>query len=576
MSDASASILETLAADYMERLRQGEDPDIAEYVGRYPHLAEEIVALLPSVAALEGVKDQINEQAGEMRRRAGDKDQRRLGDFRLIREIGRGGMGVVYEAEQISLSRRAALKVLPKESMSSGAARALFEREATLAANLAHPNIVPVFGAGQDQGLSYFAMQFIDGKGLDRIIQELADKGPGHRNQDENTFFSNTVEDIQSQENRPTGSQLSGSPTEVYPQLDQGYYAAVARLMADAARALGYAHKQGVLHRDIKPGNLMVDRAGKVWIADFGLAKPLQAEDATHTAKFMGTPRYFSPERFDSLSDERSDIYALGLVLHELLTLQPAFSHSSHAELLKKVLLGDTAPPSAINPHTPPALSAIARKASALEPDERFQTAEEMADMLELYLSSRPTAEYAPGFSSERSFTVPWLWIGLVAALLLAGFAFWYSQGSDEPVADIAPAEPVAVPAADPTLDSATQALPEPEAITTAPAELEPGEVSPEAEEADSTQASEESEPYIPHADPNPTPEDRAAAEALHIPPHELPGAEDIPEEDRIHPPPLGPGERPGAPEDGAPVRPAPPPPRPGGGAGPGPGSNAP
>ena len=214
--------------------------------------------------------------------------------FRIIREIGRGGMGVVYEAEEERLSRRVALKVLPTSLLTQSKQIQRFEREARAAARLHHTNIVPVFGVGEECGNYYYFMQYIEGKSLATILREQS----------------------QASENRSALSRRHRPSWAAATKIDG--YRRVAQIGLQIAEALDHAHRQGILHRDIKPSNLIQDVNGVVWVADFGLAKTPDADELTSAGELLGTIRYMAPERFRGHCDERSDVYGLGMTLYEL------------------------------------------------------------------------------------------------------------------------------------------------------------------------------------------------------------------------------------------------------------------
>ena len=295
----------------------------------------------------------------------------RLGEFRLLREVGRGGMGVVYEAEQESLGRRVALKVLPASMLTDPKQVRRFEREARSAARLHHTNIVPVFGVGQHEGTHFYVMQFIQGQGLDAVLDELkqlrrrtvrpgrpgraaARPSAGQPASRQPPTSPNRWSRAGSPPVGPTAARrpaarrcpgpgrrtsTGGRPVAAgqgaverfggqsgvssFPETDRRFAQGVARIGVQVAEALAYAHGQGILHRDIKPSNLLLDSDGNVWVADFGLAKAVGTDDLTHTGDIVGTVRYMAPERFQGAGDARADIYALGLTLYELLALAP-------------------------------------------------------------------------------------------------------------------------------------------------------------------------------------------------------------------------------------------------------------
>ena len=384
--------LEVLAAEYMERLRQGQCPSIDEYAARHPGLAEEIRDLFPTIAVTERLKAR-QARSTDGRATLGPARLERLGDFRIIREIGRGGMGVVFEAEQESLGRRVAVKVLPRQVLLDEKHLKRFEREARIAANLHHTNIVEVFGVGEQDGFHYYVMQYIRGVGLDAIIPLLAKlacsqgsipaqptPAPATIAVSENAIAEAAVRQLLSgKAGRPPDGRLG-------PQ----YWQSVARIGLQAADALNYAHNLGTLHRDIKPANLLLDPQGTVWLADFGLAKAAQSEDVSLSNDLVGTVRYMAPEQFRGSTDHRSDIYSLGLTLYELLSFRPAYQETDHSRLIERITQGPPPAPSSTNREIPRDLETIILKAINHEVSQRYQSAEAMAEDLRCFLEDRP------------------------------------------------------------------------------------------------------------------------------------------------------------------------------------------
>lgn len=349
----------------------------------------------------------------------------RLGDYRILREVGRGGMGIVYEAIQETLGRRVALKVLPWHGRLDSGQLERFRLEARSAARLHHTNIVPVFDIGEHDGAHYYSMQFIHGTGLDVVLRDLRrlrDEGPAVARSSNHgealtvsvalahglldgraagtTIASGeaateagarpdagvAIDPIAGPEAPPTPPQRSGlaDPSEAH------YYRSVARIGVQVADALAYAHAHGVLHRDIKPSNLLLDAAGQVWVADFGLAKLEGSEGPTRTGDIVGTLRYMAPERFDGRSDPRSDLYALGMTLYELMALRPAFDESDRLKLIDRVLHEPPAAPRRLDPKIPRDLETIVLKALAKDPQDRFATAGALGDELRRFVEGRP------------------------------------------------------------------------------------------------------------------------------------------------------------------------------------------
>jgi serine/threonine protein kinase len=277
-----------------------------------------------------------------------------LGDFKLMREIGRGGMGVVYEARQISLNRRVALKVLPPGLGLTQQAITRFEREARAAAKLHHTNIVPVYATGEDAGCHYYAMELIEGKSLSDLLKEL-EQDPDHA-----LLQSAPAGQAKEGESGSSGTLSDGSTTR------RGRFGAVARLMADVAEALDYAHGRGIIHRDIKPANLMLSADGRLCVTDFGLARIAQEPGMTVSGSFLGTPAYMSPEQIAAGRievDHRTDVYSLGAVLYEMLTLRRPFPGDARDKVLTGIMTKEPPAPRKVNPRVPIDLETICQKA---------------------------------------------------------------------------------------------------------------------------------------------------------------------------------------------------------------------
>jgi WD40 repeat protein/serine/threonine protein kinase len=458
MSDASydRDPFEIVAESFLARFRAGERPSIEDLAARHPELAGPIRKLLPALVRVErdlSVAPNLSSASRSERARLSlAQDQKRLGDYRILRQVGRGGMGVVYEAEQVSLGRRVALKVLPGHVVGDRRALERFRREAKAAARLHHTNIVPVFEVGQDGETAYFAMQFIQGQGLDLVIDELArlrgdgrvraagSRGPNESSTSEGrrkpgigplaaslltgglategAALSRTAPGaaIDPEATEPlapgpaaadpgrdndrldawpvvtsSGVLPGGAPIDTTTLAGHRapYFRAVAQIGRQAAQGLAYAHARGIVHRDIKPSNLLLDHAGVVWIADFGLAKAGD-DGLTETGDIVGTFRYMAPERFRGEGDARSDVYALGLTLYELLTLRPAYESSDRLELIERIKTEEPARPRSRDGRIPRDLETIVLKAIDKEPARRYATAEAMAEDLRRFLADEP------------------------------------------------------------------------------------------------------------------------------------------------------------------------------------------
>ncbi|MCS6850308.1 MAG: serine/threonine protein kinase, partial [Gemmataceae bacterium] len=342
-----------------------------------------------------------------------------LGDFRIVREIGRGGMGIVYEAVQRSLGRRVALKVLPFAAALDPRQLQRFKHEAQAAASLCHPHIVPVYAIGCERGVHYYAMQYIDGQPASALIRELRQlagkstteapsvSGPAPASASTRCQASARTE--------PTGADAAQCRT-------------IARLGLQAAEALEAAHQLGIVHRDIKPANLLIEGQGHVWITDFGLARGNTDANLTSSGDLLGTLRYMSPEQAlarHGLVDHRTDIYALGATLYELLTLEPVFAAQDRRELQQQIAEQEPVPLRRWNRAIPRELETIILKALAKNPEERYATARDLADDLRRFLEDRPIRARRPGWLDRaikwtrrhRSLTASLL-VGLVLAVI--------------------------------------------------------------------------------------------------------------------------------------------------------------
>ena len=386
------SILE----EFMTKLEAGAPLNSDDLTARCPALAEPLKACLASLEFMHGASLGLRDPRASESTFATlcQTDLDRLGDFQLVCEIGRGGMGVVYEAEQISLGRRVALKVLPFAAALDGRQLQRFKNEAQAAASLHHTNIVPVFDVGCERGVHYYAMQYIEGQTLAAIIRNL------RCGKDSGLLGSSS----------PSGDRHATSPTQATeaPAAALAHARAAAILGMQAALALEHAHELGVVHRDIKPANLLVDAGSaiapggngdlasdvRLWVTDFGLAHCRQGQvGLTVTGDLVGTLRYMSPEQALARPigvDHRTDLYSLGATLYEFLTLEPAFNGHDRHELLRQIAIEEPRPVRKVNKSVPADLETIVLKAMAKNREERYATAQEMASDLRRFLRDEP------------------------------------------------------------------------------------------------------------------------------------------------------------------------------------------
>ncbi|MBN8602188.1 MAG: protein kinase [Planctomycetes bacterium] len=470
MQSESISPIDRLVEEYAGLLRAGKEITIGEFVSEYPVHAAELRKILVAVdmverAALQSVV--ANDSVSSAGFRQFEKNlPKSFGDFEIVRELGRGGMGIVYVAKQRSLKRLVALKVLPSSGPQAIKNRQRFRREAESAASLHHTNIVPVFGIGEQDGILFYAMQLIDGVPLNHVLDSLLGK-----EREENESLAEAVGESQhlapaqaaaqlfKSDARPVQDvlyqtisspddktqrqqqtvELQGTPANnaalaatvtltqgMVPAKSSGslefdvpvnnvvvdknveadsqvlheegrsialnaiFFRNVAKIMASAANALQYAHQQGILHRDIKPGNLLLDRDATLWITDFGLARPTDITNVTQTGEIVGTLRYMAPEQFQGQADQRTDIYSLGLTLFELLELKPGVEFQ-HGKLKYCNSTGDHLQPSfSKRSAVPRDLQTICLKACAYDAGLRYQQARELEEDLRRFLEDRP------------------------------------------------------------------------------------------------------------------------------------------------------------------------------------------
>jgi serine/threonine protein kinase len=368
------SLIGKAVDEFLTRQRQGETPRVEEFIARYPQAATILAEVLKSLQTMEQAAHVLQPTNGALRGEAA------IADFLVIREIGRGGMGIVFEAQQQSLGRRVALKVLPFAGSLRHNAQLRFQHEARVAAMLEHPHIVPIFASGEDRGVHYYAMQLVEGQTAAEFIAALRGE-------------SAMADPTTSSTGRPWTAPTRQAGTSPPESRDHGeHFCRVAEMGASVADALDYAHRCGVIHRDIKPSNLLLDKQGKVWVTDFGLAAMEELSRLTMTGDMLGTLRYMAPEMAGSDQNQigpRTDVYSLGVTLYELLTLQPAFDGQQRSALLKQVLDCRPVAPRQIDRAIPCDLERIVLKAMSKRPEDRYGGAGELADDLRRFLDGK-------------------------------------------------------------------------------------------------------------------------------------------------------------------------------------------
>jgi serine/threonine protein kinase/tetratricopeptide (TPR) repeat protein len=393
--------------DFIAQLTSRPNEDVESLLADFPEHADELRRLLPSMRML--VSLQASEAGCGVT--SGSDLNRELGDFRILRELGRGGMGVVYEAEQLSLgSRRVALKVLPFAGMLDDRQLRRFKLEAAAAAILKHPHIVSIISIGFDRGVNYYAMELIEGLSLADLIESR--------------------KATKAKTERPAKS-AADTPHALHDTTARhtDFFRAVATLGVQAAEALDHAHQQGIVHRDVKPSNLMLDAAGNVFVTDFGLAHIEASPGITLTGDLIGTLRYMSPEQASGRNayvDPRTDVYSLGATLYELATDRPAVQGQDRATMVREIVETEPASPRTHTPAMSVDLETILLKCLAKEPSARYETAKALADDLRRFLDQKPIVARRPRLfdtlaKSARRHKVVVAATAIVIATLVAG-----------------------------------------------------------------------------------------------------------------------------------------------------------
>lgn len=384
--DFSEAELFQLVSDYSDELERGHDPSPEAFASRVPQSDQRLLDMLRSVRLLHNANAESNlvvitssdpahnpdsANDNEFDQMLLEERGRMLGDYRLLREIGRGAMGIVYEAEQIGLSRRVAVKVLPPAAMLDERQIARFGLESQTAAKLHHPNIVPIHDVGCEGGIYFYSMQLIESSELELPLD------------------SNEV----------------------------------ARIGECVARALHHAHQEGVIHRDIKPSNLLLDRQRKVWVTDFGLARLQKNDQSADSNAIVGTMRYMSPEQACGSTkwiDHRTDIYALGVTLYEMLTGRCPFDSTDRVLFLAELERGEPTRLRKINLKIPVDLETIVLKAMSVHPNDRYATAAELADDLQRFLTGEVISARRPSLLDRLA-----KWTRRNQRWVTAGVATW-------------------------------------------------------------------------------------------------------------------------------------------------------
>ena len=433
------------------RLQAGESISWETIRKQYSQFEKELRQVIPALEGLVAL-GMDDSQAASVSDLIGGEEvtpNRTLGDFQIVREIGRGGMGVVYEAEQLSIKRSVALKVLPFAALVDSRAIQRFKNEVAAVATLEHPHIVSVYAVGEERGIHYYAMRLIRGQSLATVIYELQKKA-----RDDDSLDGDSISQVVAalpasgkasfavaEATRTFDSKIQAemstaargrSITQASRVTDQKYFRNVVGLIIQAGDALHHAHQQGIIHRDVKPGNLLLDADSHVFVTDFGLARIENAPELTMTGDLMGTLRYMSPEQVQAgrvMIDHRTDIYSLGATLYELLTLASIWPDKNKSDLIRRISLEEPTPLRKLNPAIPVDVETIVLKSLRRNPNERYATAQEFAEDLQRVLDYEPIKAKRPSTLerinkwTRRNPTILWASVAVLVLLTVASVA---------------------------------------------------------------------------------------------------------------------------------------------------------
>jgi serine/threonine protein kinase len=416
---------------YADSVERGEPISHVSWVQEFPQLQAYIERMMLDIDALCKISSERKPHSGVAFAPSSVTQGSVLGDFEILQELGRGGMGVVYLAQQRSLQRRVALKMLPFAAILDSNQIARFHTEAQAAASLHHPNIVPVYSVGCERGVHYYSMQYIDGQTVEAFLDSLKQGTPSQHAWTDSYSTSPAAAKVESVAH---GIQSTRRTSKSTPYIRQ-----IAGKMAHVAMALNFAHSRGVIHRDIKPSNLMIDRHGNLWLTDFGLARIQDGQSVTIDGDLVGTLRYMSPEQANGqthLVDHRADIYSFGVTLYEMLTLRYAFDGSDRYQVMAAIQRAKPALPRSINPSIPADLETIVAKCMSPDKDERYATAGDLADDLYRFLNHQPIAARRPSVADRLGKWAlrkkKWVAVAAMAMLILAigsmAFTFFIFQ----------------------------------------------------------------------------------------------------------------------------------------------------
>ena len=377
-SSAQRMTLDVLLERFTRDVRQGTAHPITHYARRFPQLAKEIEELFPLIEGLEKCK--VAQDADFVRQNFPEEfPLRQLGNCTLVREIGRGGMGLVFEAIQSPLGRPVAIKLLPTRFFADQLkSKERFQREAVTIAQLKHQNIVPIYSFGEHDGYYFYVMELVRGVSLDWVIREL--RGSAE------PICSSVIYEIATGGGIGAADPWRPAKPTTSRKLARDSWNVFAKIGIQIALGISHAHLHDVLHHDIKPANLLLNVDGRVVVTDFGGSYQPNTTRRPTAEHQTGTLRYMAPERLQGRSDVRSDVYSIGVTLYELVTQEAAFNTDDRTQLTEMVLNAKLPAPRQVRSDVPVALESIILKAMALNPDARYSTARALADDLRRFV----------------------------------------------------------------------------------------------------------------------------------------------------------------------------------------------
>ena len=420
------NIVDEALQQFLDAQLQGQEPNIDEFVKSYPGLEHQIRKKIGKIQRIDGLfsclmqadDSDFGETIAEH-----DLVGQKLGDFEVLSLIGTGGMGAVFLAKQISLDREVALKVISDISGARSKSLERFKREAKVLAKISHPNIVAIYEVGEQGPYSYFAMEYVQGISLDKILTSI-------RNTRTNDKASDVMRECLKAQAGIYDDKPSGAKDSNGAEIDTDYIVTVSKMIISMASALGYAHEKGILHRDVKPSNILIDSNGTAKLVDFGLAKAEMQQSITVTGEFFGTPSYVSPEqiRKPEIVDCRSDVYSLAATYYECLTLHPPFEGDTVNETLTRVISREAVPPKKYCSRLSTDLNIVLLHALEKPPEDRYQSVSDFSVDIQNVLDFKPITAKRPSITRRayKALRRKPIRIALIIVAILVGvLGYW-------------------------------------------------------------------------------------------------------------------------------------------------------